>query len=150
MRAWSSEDADDKITDEKKLARLVQSREFVTIMDLQDYDHDGRATEFLLPVGGVGCAFHGYVALGISRGRPELHVIGSAMHPDKPVVLTHTGWQVLRAQSKGTYVQYECGFRGGETQVEVELKTDPSGIHAVEIEYSCPRKRGHVVSRVEK
>ena len=42
-------------------------------MDFHDYNRDGWATEFLMPVGGVGCAAHYIIILGVSRRRPQLH-----------------------------------------------------------------------------
>ena len=65
------------------------------------------------------------------------------------VTIRMSFWQLLRSQSEGTYVQYECDFRGGETQSEVELRTSSEGIHMAWLEYACPRKRNKVVSRTE-
>jgi hypothetical protein len=149
LPAWSSEKGDADVTDDATLAKLVQSRKLISVLDLQDYDHDGYATEFVLPVGGVGCAFHGSVAVGISRKQPVLHVLGTAKHPDTPRVLSSRGWQVLRSRGTGTYVDVECGFRGADVQVEVELKTDLAGIHVAVLEYACPPKSRQLLSRVE-
>lgn len=150
LPAWPAETGDQNIADDGELAELAQLRKPVSLMDLQDYDHDGRATEFILPVGGVGCAFHGSVAVGISKRQPELHVLGTAMHPEAPLVLSSRGWLLLRAPGKGRYVDFDCGFRGGETQMEVELRTDSIGIHVTRTEYACPRRTWRLLSRVEE
>jgi hypothetical protein len=150
LPAWPIEDGDSEISNEQALAEVVRSRTLVPLMALHDYDHDGRATEFLLPIGGVGCAFHGRVAVGVSRRLPQMHVFGTAAHPDKPIVLRARGWEVLRNKTKGTYVDVPCGDRGSTTQTEVELRTDSAGIHIVEREYSCPRYPERLLSRVEQ
>lgn len=150
LPAWPVEAGDKDVADDATLTELVRSRELVSLMDLHDYDHDGRATEFLLPIGGVGCAFHGRVAIGVSRTLPELHIFGTVAHPEEPLVLRERGWAVLRTSQRGTYVDIACGDRGSDTQTEVELWTDKAGIHLIERVYSCPRTREHLVSRVER
>jgi hypothetical protein len=57
---------------------------------------------------------------------------------------------LLRALGKGRYVDFDCGFRGGETQTEVELSTDSVGIHVTRMEYACPRRTWRLLSRVEE
>src|SRR5262249_18610406 len=112
-----------------------------------DYDGDGRATEFVLPVGGAGCAFHHYVAVGISRARPKLHVLGTVAHPAVPLELSWAGWDLLHKGRGGTYVDLECGFRGAGDQVEVTLRADAAGIHESWVQYACPRADERVIDR---
>jgi len=149
LPAWPKETGDEKVADDAALAEIVRSRNLVPLMNMTDLDRDGRATEFLLPVGGVGCAFHGQVAVGISQALPEIHILGTAAHPKEPIVLRSKGWHILRTVGRGTYVDVPCDDRGAVTQTEVELKTDSAGIHVIEREYACPRYPEHLLSRVE-
>ena len=150
LPAWPKEAGDEQVTDDTALAEKVRSRHSVPIFDLHDYDRDGHATEFLLPVGGVGCAFHGYVALGISRIAPAIHVFGTATHPKEPLVLRRNGWQILRDSGQGKYIDVPCGDRGADTETEIELKTDAAGIHVIERQYACPRTPERLLSYVER
>jgi hypothetical protein len=150
LPAWSKEAGDEKVTDDAVLAEKVRLRQRVLILDLHDYDGDGYATEFLLPVGGVGCAFHGYIALGSSRNAPAIHVFGTAMHPEEPLVLRRNGWHVLSDHGHGKYIDVPCGDRGADTETEIELKTDAAGIHVIERQYACPRTLERLLSSVER
>jgi hypothetical protein len=149
LPAWPKELGGENVIDDATLTEALRSRKLVPLMDLHDYDRDGRATEFLLPAGGVGCAFHGHVAVGISRALPDIHVLGTAAHPNEPIALRTRGWQILRTVGRGTYVDTPCDARGAITQTEIELRTDSAGIHLIEREYACPRHLEHLLSRVE-
>jgi hypothetical protein len=150
LPAWPKEVGDEKTTDDTTLAEKIRLRHRVPIFDLHDYDRDGGATEFVLPVGGVGCAFHGYIALGISRIMPTIHVFGTATHPKEPLVLRRNGWQILRDNGQGKYTDVTCGDRGADTETEIELKTDAAGIHVIERQYACPRTPERLLSSVER
>lgn len=107
LRAWPTQAGDE--TPDGVDEAVVRARPRVTVIDLHDYDRDGRATEFVLPVGGVGCASHRYLAVGISRSQPKLHVLGTTAHPKVPLLLNWAGWDLLRKGRGGTYVEVECG-----------------------------------------
>jgi hypothetical protein len=55
------------------------------VMPLGDYDHDGRATEFVLRLPFLGPRFGGYrsVLVGISKNDPALHVFSSMLPPSE-------------------------------------------------------------------
>ncbi|HVW28072.1 MAG TPA: hypothetical protein VHC69_22065 [Polyangiaceae bacterium] len=145
LRTWSTQAGDE--TGDGVDEAVVRARPRVTVMDLHDYDRDGRATEFVLPVGGAGCAFHHYVAVGISRSMPWLHVLGTAAHPAVPLELSWAGWDLLQKSRGGTYVDVECGFRGADEQLEITLRADAAGIHENWVRYACPRADGRVIEK---
>jgi hypothetical protein len=150
LPAWPRYPADANVVDDGALAEMVRSRRLQPLMVLHDYDHDGQATEFLLPVGGVGCAFHGQAAIGLSRNSPGGHLFGTAAHPEQPLVLRSQGWELLRSKGKGTYVDVPCGDRGADTELEVELRADAAGIHLFERTYACPRSPERLLSQIER
>jgi hypothetical protein len=80
----------------------------------------------------------------------EIHILGTAAHPEEPIVLRAKGWQILRTVGRGTYVDVPCDDRGAITQTELELTTDSAGIHLIQREYACPRYPEHLLSRVER
>ena len=147
LLTWPKAEKDLQTEDKAALATEVRARPRVTAMDLHDYDRDGRATEFVLPVGGIGCAYFGYVVVGISRARPKLHVFGTAANQSKPLEMGRAGWDVLRKSSAGTYIAVECGFRGADEQVEIALRAVAGRIHAISTRYTCPRTNGRVIER---
>jgi hypothetical protein len=146
LPAWPSEKDDSEALDVKAIATAIQTRKMVTLMALHDYDHDGQATEFILPIGGVGCVFHHYVAVGLSKRNPQLHVLGTAKHPDAPLELSYAGWQTLE-RGAGTYVESHCGNHGSDEQIEIALRTGPDGIRGTTLTYACPREATHLLSQ---
>jgi hypothetical protein len=145
LRTWQAQAGDEPASGVSET--VVRARPHVTVMDLHDYDRDGRATEFALPVGGGGCAYHHYVAVGISRAQPKLHVLGTAAHPAAPLELSWAGWDLLRKGRGGTYVDMECGFRGADEQLEITLRADAASIHGSWVRYACPRADGRVIEK---
>src|SRR4029453_17314632 len=100
LQRWPVEDGDLDRRNQPGFGDRVRARQSTTIMDVGDYDHDGWATEFVLPVGGFGCLFQSSVVIGISRRQPKLHVFGTAAHPEEPLTLGRGEWKLLR-QSRG-------------------------------------------------
>jgi len=129
--------------DRAALAEAVKRRPAVTVMDLADYNHDGWATEFELPIGGFGCAMWYRVVVGITPQRPEIHAFGSVAKPDTPLALPAGGWSLLRKARSGKvkYMEQQCGFRGGDTELEIELRAGARGVHTVRRSYSCDGER---------
>jgi hypothetical protein len=111
-------------------------------MRLGDYDHGGRATEFVLQIGASPCGHRQGVLVGVSRGMPRLHAFGTAERPEVPLVLQHTAdWHtLLHAGGSVRVIEIWCGDHSSETETELELRTDRKGIHATRREYECEKK----------
>lgn len=146
LPAWPTEPHDFESTDAESISVAIQARKLLTLMNLRDYDHDGQATEFILPIGGVGCVFHHFVAVGLSKKDPRLHILGTAEHPDVPLRLSASGWEILR-RGAGTYIESPCGNHGSEEQIEVALRPGRDGIRGTTMTYACPRQHGRLLSR---
>ena len=120
-------------------------------MNVNDYDHDGRPTEFVVQTGAPACSHHPSVLVGLSRTRPALHVLGTVAHPDRPLTLEHLDdWdKLLHSTGSVAVVQVACGDHGSSEETEVELRTDGQGIHANRVRYACDAdgKRGPLRSR---
>jgi hypothetical protein len=150
LRRW---DVDKKDMDESKspdFSARVRARPIATVMRFGDYDHDGRATEFLLQIGTLPCGKKMSLAIGVSRHNPRLHVFTTTEHPERPLVLQAGQWEALR-QAKGPVkvMDWQCGDHGGDAETELELAFDENGIHATNWTYECDQdgRRGKLIDK---
>jgi len=136
-----------KEASEAQAARIRQ-RPDVSIMNLRDYDHDGRATEFFVQTAAAPCGKRMGIVVGISRDRPVLHALASALHPEKALVLRVDHWDAL-AQSREppARIDWRCGDHGTTEQEELALRIEPKGIHVTRLFYQCTAddKRGALI-----
>ncbi len=138
LRRWDVQGQDWYEKDSPDFAARVRARPIVQIMHFADYDHDGRATEFMLQVADLPCGKRMCVVIGISRKNPRLHVFGSAEHPKRPLVLQDHQWEALvMARGPVRVMDWRCGDHGAEEETELELRIDDNGIHAIERVYEC-------------
>src|SRR5262249_18391519 len=66
---------------------LLEKRPVTRIMFFGDYDHDGRAEEFVLDRGSSPCSMHDAILIGLDRKSGAPHVVGTVDAPDKPLSL---------------------------------------------------------------
>lgn len=129
-------------------AARIRQRPDVRIMNLRDYDHDGRATEFFVQTAAAPCGKRMGIVVGISRDRPVLHALASARHPEKALVLRVDHWDAL-AQSREppARIDWRCGDHGTTEQEELALRIEPKGIHVTRLFYQCTAddKRGALI-----
>jgi len=150
LRRW---DVDEKDLDESSspdFAARVRARPAATIMRFGDYDHDGKATEFVFQVGTLPCGKKMSVVIGVSGGNPRLRVFGSAENPDKPLILQASHWEaLLGAKSPVKVVDWKCGDHGSDRETELQLSADKNGIHVARTEYECNQdgSRGRFVKK---
>jgi len=141
LRRWAVRDEDTKAAEREEPeehAAKIHHRAQVQIMTLRDFDHDGRATEFFVQVAAAPCGKRMGIVVGISKDRPTLHVFGSALRPNEPLVLRADHWDaVARSVGPITRVDWLCGDHGTTSQEELQLQTDAKGIHVVRRFYRC-------------
>jgi hypothetical protein len=138
LRRWDVDEKDIEKSASADFASQVRARPIASVMRLGDYDHDGRATEFLLQVGTLPCGKQMSVAIGVSRRTDRLHAFGTVEHPERPLVLEASHWAALmKANAPIKVVDWVCGDHGSETETELELSADADGIHATRSEYKC-------------
>ena len=115
----------------------VMRRPTVRIMNFDDYDHDGRATEFYLQTESLPCGKSYGVVLGVSRTRPALHVFSTA--DSQPIYLQKRNWALLaRATGPIEAPYWTCGDHGYPNELRVMLSWTPQGITGTTRAYSCP------------
>lgn len=109
------------------------------VMRLADYDHDGRASEFLVQVSAGPCGHTAYVAVGLSKVRPRLHALENAGNPGQPLVMPGSAWQALLTGIGTRRVTvWPCGDHGAEERSELVLSARGGTISVRQRSYSCP------------
>jgi hypothetical protein len=143
LRRWDVHEKDMDQSDSPDFPDRVRARPLATVMRFGDYDHDGKATEFLLQVGTLPCGKRMSVAIGISRQNPGLHVFSTAEHPERPLVLQAWQWESLHdAKAPIKVVDWKCGDHGSDSETELGLSADDNGIHATKWTYDCDQDGG--------
>jgi hypothetical protein len=152
---WRSEPGDAERFPGSVDIDAVRGRPLVDVMVLGDYDHDGRATEFVLERGAEMCGFHEAIVVGVSRLRDELHVFAAAGDPPVALDLPHAAdWEQIRRGLPAEIVYIPCGFRGGWPTYEmIYVSRDAAGLHARHRRYACdwvggsPRRGKRILDR---
>ena len=138
LRRWDVHETDMDQSDSRDFAERVRARPLATVMRFGDYDHDGKATEFLLQVGTLPCGKQMSVAIGVSRQNPRLHAFRTTEHPERPLVLQAWQWEsLLGAKAPIKVTDWKCGDHGSDAETELELYVDTNGIHATISTYEC-------------
>jgi hypothetical protein len=128
-------DADKQATE---LNRDVSGRPAVKVMKLADFDHDGKATEFLLQTSASPCGSVQGIVIGLTVANGEAHAFGTLTRPNEPLALRMKEWEAVR-DSKGSVhtVAVACGDRGATEQVEHTISASAKGIDVEEQTYAC-------------
>lgn len=143
---WEPQDGDIKLEGTEELLQRVRSRPVVKVMQFDDYDHDGNATEFFLQTGTAPCGKLTGVVVGRLRGSAGLHALGTALHPNEPLVMKKDEWEALRnATGPIRVVDWTCGDHGSDTEIELELDTGPQGISVISRTFACDDNNGRRV-----
>jgi hypothetical protein len=133
---------------------LLAERPVVRLMFFADYDHDGRATEFVLERGGSPCSMHDAILVGIDRTNGTPHAFGTARAPDVPLSLNgRWQWEDIRnarpaALAAGLeFTQFGCGNHGSGTHTSTFVQSSPEGFRATTRTYDCTRdnQRGRLI-----
>jgi len=141
VQRWpKDEERDFKLADRKGFSTLVSTRPTVQVMHLDDYDHDGKRTEFYLQTAAIPCGKSVGVVIGLSTNNARLHVFGTASNLSKPLYLQRRECQALRGASSGpvNIVDWSCGDHGADTQTEIRLQWSAEGIDGKRREFTCP------------
>ena len=143
VQRWPQNDKTDfnpEKPEKEDITKLVSKRPIVQVMQLEDYNHDGKRTEFYLQTEAVPCGRSVGVIVGITANRPRLHVFGTAENPAKPLYLQKHEWKTLREASSSSVdvLDWPCGDHGADTQTWVYLQWSAKGIDGKRREYTCP------------
>lgn len=157
LRRWPVREIDPEAferaspTGKREFQKRVLKRKPVRILALADFNHDGWATEFVLPLGTLPCRKRQSVLVGLSPGRPKLHAFASADSPNRPLILEAEAWKDLRdAKGPIRVLESPCGDQGSEEHRDLVLQIDARGIHAARETFGCSPaggKHGALVSR---
>ena len=135
---WAPTEAEKKALVPANLGELA-GRPLVALMKLGDFDHDGRATEFVLQVGALGCGHVQSMVVGIDRKNPQLHAFGTAEKPGDPLVFEHVrDWERVRGKLPVTLLETPCGDHGADQDTRVTVRADAQGLHVATAVTKCP------------
>lgn len=140
VQRWPKNDKTDFNLRKEDITKLVSKRPIVQLMQFEDYDHDGKRTEFYLQTEAAPCGKSVGVIVGITTNHPGLHVFGRVENPTKPLYLQKHEWKALRDASSGSVdvLDWSCGDHGAETETRVYLQWSAKGIDGKRREYTCP------------
>jgi hypothetical protein len=132
MRHWVPLETDYRLDDHNIVPpREIAKRAVADVMQLGDYDHDGRDTEFVVVLStGNPCGNSYAVVVGISRSDPKLHVFGTVDDPHSRLTLGIRAWEEVR-HGTGTVriVEFGCGNHGSEEEQSHFIVIDGAGLH---------------------
>jgi hypothetical protein len=123
---------------------LIRERPVVGILQLGDYDHDGREAEFVLDRGSYPCGAHAAIVIGAFGKDDALGILSVAGHPDLPIVLNgRSQWETLRRAgaaelARGVELkQYGCGNHGSGEEVAYIVRRTAAGFGVTVRRYLC-------------
>jgi hypothetical protein len=124
---------------DRRLAAEIERRPATRIMNLADYDADGRATEFLMQVGTEPCGKTQFVALGVTASDPHLHALTSAAHPERPLIMPLHVWRALLSGHgrRRTLPTWECGDHGADESTRYVVSAKAGRIRLKVRSYGC-------------
>ncbi|WP_257456915.1 hypothetical protein [Archangium lipolyticum] len=136
LRRWAPREGDDEIHPDK-LMGVLGRRKSLRAMELGDYDHDGQAREFVLQTNAFICGLREAVLIGYDRRDGRVRALGTAEHPEKPLVLEPETWAELLKSKQVERVEMECGDHGSEIRDVMRVSADDKGLHATLDRYPC-------------
>jgi hypothetical protein len=149
VQRWKLQNKDNVEDGSEDFAARVRLRPTTKIMEFADYNHDSLASEFYIQTATDPCGKHSGIVVGVTRKNPKLHVFGTALNPDKPLMLHWPAWDALR-KAKGTIevLDWKCGDHGSDIESDLELRTIDGVIAGVRRDYNCTNagKRGRLIS----
>jgi len=104
----------------------IKTLPIVDIMKLRDYDDDGRATEFELPIVTNPFAWPKSAVVGISKRNPHLHAFDTVEHAGTPLIFPDWG---LIKQGTNLFVDQHCGYRNATEEATRTIRLDDAGLH---------------------
>lgn len=117
---------------------VLQKRPLTPLMKFADYDHDGRASEFVLQIAAFPCGHRTSVVVGIDKKNSKLHVFSSVESPKDSLALeSPADWEKVRTKVPVTLTEWSCGDHGSEDEETMQLSVDWAGLHAVHHKKKC-------------
>ncbi len=121
-----------------KLPQDPSKRPVTRVMELGDYNHDGRATEFYLQTSAPACGWQQGIVIGTTAVNPKLHAFGTVKDPNTPLVMKAGAWETLLHSNGIAEMQYvTCGDHGLEEENDRTITARAKGISVADRRYEC-------------
>ena len=104
----------------------IRTLPVVDVMKLHDHDHDGRATEFELPIVTNPFAWPKSAVVGISKQNPHLHAFDTVERPGTPLIFPD--WGLIKTGTN-LFVDQHCGYRNATEEATRTIRLDNAGLH---------------------
>ncbi len=138
VQRWKPQEKDFTDLEAVGFESKAHSRPVVTIMKLEDFNHDGQATEFFLQNGTEPCGKATGIVVGLTPKKPHLHAFGTALNPDKPLTMKIWEWKALLASAHtGEILDWRCWDHGSDGETDIELSVSKGDILGIRREFSC-------------
>ncbi len=116
----------------------------VRVLELADYDRDGKPLEFPLRVGIEGCGHGRHVLVGVLAGRSELNVATTAEHPERPLVLdAEADFRALAKTGRLARVYWNCMEHASDVERAYEGTLEGGAFHVRVVVRECASR--HIV-----
>jgi hypothetical protein len=123
---------------DRKLPAEIAKRPMPRTLDFADYDHDGRATEFLLQVQTLPCGKREYVAVGLLPTTGRLGSLRTAEQPGQALMMPRHAWEALAASSRPEPVlTWDCDDHGSVRRTTQQPSADHGVIHVTNRVFGC-------------
>jgi hypothetical protein len=120
LQRWRHRDGDEDVAD-LDARKAFAKRPVTHPLVFRDLDHDGRATEFVLPVLGGVCGHVDEIAIGLDAAT-HLHALGTAEAPNVPAILPRIVWDALAKRASVDVVTMPFGDHGAEVEVTTHVR----------------------------
>jgi hypothetical protein len=134
----SGDENDRRHATDKDFGTQVSKRKPKDLMNFADYDHYGRATEFLLQVATTPCGKHQMILVGVSKSMPLLHVFSTPEKPNSPLLLGAWEWEaLLKSDGHTSVTDWNCGDHGSGYEWKAILDAHDGALLAKLRSYEC-------------
>jgi hypothetical protein len=147
MRAGIARGATDGDAGAAKTRAELEGHQIAKVLNIGDYDHDGRATEFVLQVSAGPCWHKEAVLVGLERTNERLHVFvdetpepnpDPSLPSDPEITLEPSDWEKARVALPRTFIRVPCGDHGAMEAQLLTLTRGPAGLRAKKHTRRCP------------
>lgn len=113
-----------------------------TLLDIGDYNHDGDASEFVLPGAHICCGHAVSLVVGVTRDHPRLHVLTWSDGGMMSLPNDRERWEAVRARPRGEVITWGCGDHASPHEERLRWWPGRGGLRVANPVRRCPESYG--------